>query len=122
MERDPSNGMLIGPDGCHYTTEREAYHFAVLKLCGCGNPEGAYNFCREVLTAFDRREKPWINAQEVITKIVAADPELAGHVIAHLFDHLGLLEHGTNIGGSWLTELGATIVDAGAITEEEYDH
>ncbi len=49
LKRDPANGCLIGPDGCHYENEHQACHYAMLKLCGCGSPEEAYNFCRDVL-------------------------------------------------------------------------
>lgn len=126
LKRDESNGMFIGPDGCHYDTEREAAHYGLLGMCGCGSPEDAFNFCREALACFDRRgchdtppTREWIRADEALTLLVKNKPEEAAHVLAHLFNHLELLEHGGNVGGSWLTENGERIVDMGDASEDE---
>lgn len=54
--RDPHNGMIIGPDDCHYDNEKQVFHFAVLGLCGCGYPDEAYNFILEILKLADRRK------------------------------------------------------------------
>jgi len=120
LETDPANGMLIGPDGCHYANEKQAAHFGLLGLCGCGNPEGSYNFCRQFLQAHDSRtddDRPW--PPDIVEKLVANNPAMAAHVLAHLFTHLDLLEHGGSVGGSWLTTDGARIVDMGEMTEGE---
>lgn len=119
LKRDSKNGMLIGPDGAHYENEHQACHYALLKLCGCGSPEDAYNFCRDVLACFDRRGKgDWIQAEDAVAAIIKERPGDAAHVIAHLLTHLDLLEHGGSVGGSWLTDNGARIVDLGPMTEE----
>lgn len=119
LKKDPENGMLVGPDGCHYDNEHQAAHYGLLHLCGCGCPEDAYNFCRDVLSAFDRRgDRPWINAEDVVKAIILQRPDEAAHVIAHLLSHLNLLEHGGSVGGSWLTDDGARIVDMGPMTED----
>lgn len=121
LKRDPSNGCLIGPDGCHYENEHQACHYALLKLCGCGDPEEAYNFCRAVLMAFDRRpigEREWIDAEDAVRDLISAKPDIAAHVMGHLLTNLKFLEHGGNVGGSWLTLDGERIVDLGPITEE----
>ena len=119
--RDPSNGCLIGPDGCHYDTEHEVYHFAVLGLCGCGSPVEAYNFVREVLTKLDRRKEPWIDAEAEVAALVAQQPDMAAHVLLHLLDTRNVMEHGGGIGGSWLNGMGHGIVDAGPV-EDFPDH
>jgi hypothetical protein len=128
LKRDPKNGFLIGPDGCHYDNEHQAAHFGLLRLCGCGSPEDAYNFCREALACFDRRgchDKPpkrdWINAEDALKKLIQDRPDDAAHVLAHLLTHLGLLEHGSSVGGSWLTDNGARIVDMGPATRDLMD-
>lgn len=127
LKRD-SDGYLIGPDGCHYVNEHQAIHYGLLKLCGCGCPEDAYNFCRDTLACFDRRgchdEPPtrdWINAEDSLKELVLKRPDDAAHVLAHLLTHLDLLEHGGTVGGSWLTDNGARIVDMGAVTEDMMD-
>jgi hypothetical protein len=122
LNTDPTNGMLVGPDGCHYDNEHQAAHFGVLHLCGCGCPEDAYNFCRDVLATFDRRgDRDWVNAEDAVKKIILERPDDAAHVISHLLSHMNLLEHGGSVGGSWLTDDGARIVDMGPMTEELMD-
>lgn len=124
LKTDPENGMLIGPDGCHYESEKEAAHYALLHLCGCGNPEEAYNFCRAALMAFDRRDgsKRWVDAEAAIEELVKAKPDIAAHVLSHMLNHYDLLEHGGSVGGSWLTENGERIVDMGdALDEASHD-
>jgi hypothetical protein len=120
LKTDPENGCLIGPDGGHYDNEHQAAHYGVLHLCGCGCPEDAYNFCRDVLVAFDRRDqsKEWIDAEGAVKTIILERPDEAAHVISHFLSHFRLLEHGGSVGGSWLTDDGARIVDMGAMTED----
>lgn len=129
LQRAPENGMLVGPDGCHYENEHQAMHFAVLGLCGCGDTTGAYNFCRSVVACFDRRgvhddppTRPWIDAEKAVAEIIKADPEMAAHVIAHLLDaRRSLLEHGSMVGSSWLDENGVRLVDMPPATDEIMD-
>lgn len=128
LKTDPNNGMLIGPDGCHYVNEHQAAHSGLLGMCGCGMPEDAYNFCRDALMCFDRRgchDRPptreWIDAESALKDLIVSRPDDAAHVIAHLLDNLKLLEHGSSVGGSWLTPDGERIVDLGPSTEEIMD-
>jgi hypothetical protein len=121
LQRDPENGMLIGPDGCHYMNEHQAAHFGLLGLCGCGSPEDSFNFCRDVLVCFDRRGEEWVSAEDAISVLVSNRPEIAAHVLAHLLTNLNLIEHGSSVGGSWLTENGQRIVDLGPVTEDQMD-
>lgn len=122
LKTDPDNGALIGPDGCHYPNEKQAAHYGLLKLCGCGNPEAAYNFCRDALKIFDRRGGgEFIQAELYLTALIRDDPTTASHVFAHLLTHLRLMEHGGAVGGSWLTPDGARIVDMGPMTEAEME-
>jgi hypothetical protein len=122
------NGYLIGPDGCSYPNEHQAAHFGLLQLCGCGSPEDAYNFCRDVLMHFDRRGchdrppiKEWIDAEEAVKQLIVERPDQAAHVLSHLLTHLKLLEHGSSVGGSWLTKDGERIIDMGPATREKMD-
>jgi hypothetical protein len=125
LKRDPENGYMIGPDGGHYQNEHQAAHYGLLKLCGCGSPEEAYNFCRDALSCFDRRgchdhppTRDWIDAENALKELIRARPDDAAHVFAHLLTNLRLLEHGGSVGGSWLTDNGARIIDMGTVTED----
>lgn len=123
LKTDPESGFLVGPDGCHYSNEHQAAHYGLLHLCGCGCPEDAFNFCRDVLVIFDRRDqtKEWINAEAAVKDLILQRPDDAAHVISHLLSHIKLLEHGGSVGGSWLTDEGARIVDLGPVTDEIMD-
>lgn len=124
--RDPTNGLLVGPDGGHYETAHKVYHFGVLGMCGCGNPEEAYNLVRDVLAACDRRgchdnppTRAWVNIESEIEKLILTKPELTAHVLLHFLTKCDVIEHGGSVGGSWLTAMGERIVDAGPQPEEE---
>ncbi len=120
----PENGYLVGPDGCHYRTKQHAFHYAFLGMCGCGCPEDAYNFCRDVLSKFDRRENhrddkaPWIDAEAAVKALILERPDEAAHVLSHLLTERDLLEHGGSVGGSWLTAWGEQLVDGGPMPED----
>lgn len=121
VQIDQENGCFIGPDGCHYDTEWEARSIGVLGMCGCGCPEDAYNFLREVLMCFDRRDKSkeWINAEDAVEKLILAKPDIAAHVLSHFLTDKDTLEHGGSVGGSWLTTSGEEIVDGGVAVETD---
>jgi hypothetical protein len=125
LKRDPANGYLIGPDGCHYPNEHQAAHYGLLGLCGCGSPEEAFNFCRDALACFDRRgchdsppKKEWIDAEEALKLLISAHPDRAAHVLAHMLSHLDLLEHGGSVGGSWLSGDGERIINMGPAQDQ----
>jgi hypothetical protein len=110
---------MTGP----YANEHQAAHYRLLKLCGCGSPVEAYNFCRDALACFDRRSTPqnWIGAENALKELIQARPDHAAHVLAHLLTNLTLLDHGSSVGGSWLTDSGERIIDLGPITEDLID-
>lgn len=46
-----------------------------------------------------------------IEQLVTCRPDIVAEVLLHLFNHLGLCEHGSTVRGSWLTEKGEFVVD-----------
>ena len=70
----------------------------LLKLCGCGNPKETYNFYVNALN------KPG----EIIELIKSNSKDAALVLINHL-NHLELLEHGSSIYGSYLTDKGKKV-------------
>lgn len=112
------DGMLEGPDGCLYESRWEVFSMCVLGMCGCGSPEDAYNFLREILIRSDRRgaldtppTRDWVNLQDAVRDLVVANPEIAAHCLLHFLSDKNVIEHGGSVGGSWLTKLGEQIVD-----------
>ena len=123
-KRDPANEMWIGPDGAHYDELWEARSIGVLGMCGCGAPEEAFNFLREVLSICDRRgvhddppTREWIDAEAAIENLVKAKPDIVAHVLLHLLTDKDVIEHGGSVSGSWLTPSGEDIVDGGPAVE-----
>ena len=53
FKTDPSNGCLIGPDGCHYDTEAEAMYYSSFAACGCGCPEEVHKLIVDCARQFD---------------------------------------------------------------------
>lgn len=101
--------------------------FTDLGFCGCGDPEAALEFLKSVLLAIRKRsnenreiEESEAESQERWKRNSAALRELIGMETApamawsylYLLDSKGLLEHGGNCSGSWLTEKGEDVLDA----------
>lgn len=99
-------------------TERELKLFEELELgfCGCGDPKGALLFLRDVLQCFaDRRTKrgDWdAQTKRLHNLLQLEENRFLGLSYLYFIDNLGLLEHGTHITGSWLTERGEEVLDA----------
>jgi hypothetical protein len=74
--------MILGPDGCHYDTEWEARAIGVLGMCGCGEPERAYNFLRDILKLCDRRASDCcVRCATIVARVTVASvaQRPAGH-------------------------------------------
>lgn len=70
-----------------------------LGLCGCGNPEDAYNLVRDLLDHMHERGT-WERFGELIGTTGAV------HVVLSRLERTGLTEHGGVVHGSWLTGKG----------------
>ena|ERR1700743_438775 len=121
-KKNIKDGGFISFDGCEYANEHQAVHYGIMKLCGCGSPEEAYNFCLEILKCFDRRgDGEWTYAEDFVERLILKSPKTAAHLFSHLLTNLRLLEHGGSVGGSWPTEIGHKIIDLGPMTEESLE-
>jgi hypothetical protein len=70
-----------------------------LGLCGCGNPEEAFDLVRNLLNL-----TPFYEHREQITELIGTGA--SGHIILSALDKADLIEHGNTIHGSWLTNKG----------------
>ena len=106
LEVDPENGMLKGHDGCHVDDPKEYLWFAVLKGCGCGSSnyfiELAWNVIDYFSQGFDERKSGYIYDEK----------HMENELMAQWLDSAGLLEHGTSVGGSWLSDEGKELHEA----------
>lgn len=88
------------------------FAYDILNLCGCGNPEDTWDVIRRVLRI--RLEARDIAYAEMIQRykdeLHLDDDDDLQHgslqFILYILDHFGLVEHGSSIGGCWLTDLG----------------
>lgn len=76
-----------------------------LPLCGCGNPEAGVALAHELLKLAPLYE----HREEVISLLPA---EGVYYMVLGSLDEAGLLEHGSNISGSWLTPKGKWLLQA----------
>lgn len=95
------------------------YYYDTLKWCGCGNPDEALGFLRDVLKLLKVRSHEsregldtWAQRTAELNKLLAAeDHYLLGLSYMYLLDSLGLTEHGGNVCGCWLDEKGYELLD-----------
>lgn len=70
-----------------------------LGICGCGCPTEAYKAVHEVLF-----KMPSLESEEMDNPYIS--------FMIYTLNHLGFLEHGSSIYGSWLTEKGRQLLEA----------
>jgi hypothetical protein len=93
-------------DGCTYQSELDYIVTERLNMCGCGHPEETARWVLRFLKQYETdavKHKLW----EQFTHEESAQPLW---FIAHQFTHMNYLEHGGNVGCSWLTELGRRLI------------
>src|SRR5574338_997566 len=100
--------------------------FNELGFCGCGDPEASLDLLRSVLLAIRKRhdenqieecdadsQARWSRNSEGLRKLIGMDDNAPmAWTYLYFLDSKGLLEHGGNCSGSWLTERGEQILDA----------
>lgn len=98
-------------------------------MCGCGQPEEAVRFLRDVLQTYAERRKAtdildlgifdqgsptrqqaWERHAEALAALLPS-PGIRFFVLYILSDW-GLLEHGGSVDGSWLTDKGGGVLEA----------
>ena len=90
------------------------FYYNGLGWCGCGNPTGVMEFMRDVLRKIKHRSDEnngsndtWkIRTEELDEMLGDKDRPMLALTYLYLLDALGLLEHGSNISGCWLSEKG----------------
>ena len=117
FKRDPENGMLIGPSGCHYDTEGEAMYYDQIGLCGCGSPTEVHKFLLDCMAARADNYDNLIDLKKV-QKIIEERPDIVAEMVVHFLDSRDLVEHGTSVYGSWPTDRGKQVLEIGVMEEE----
>lgn len=83
------------------------FHGDKFSFCGCGCPEDAYDLVRNILQLcplFENGESGRRNGTVVQETLGGIDGTF--YLVLYAIDSLDLIEHGTSIGGSWLSGKG----------------
>lgn len=117
FKRDSENGMLIGPNGCHYESEAEAMYYDQLELCGCGRPEEVHQFLLDCMGAKCDEHENIIDYKKIV-ELVKSKPEVVSEFVLHFLDNRQLLEHGSSVYASWPTGIGEQFLEIGVMEEK----
>ena len=90
------------------------FSFELLDMCGCGYPEDTHELIRKILTIRSEWQDKKISYEEIKNRYkndVDLDDSNNNHYgalqfILYILDAYGIVEHGSSIGGCWLTDLG----------------
>lgn len=106
---------IVDEEGVHHDGI-EGWCASFLGFCGCGRPEDPLETVLGVLSAFeamraarDVKDDATANmAWEQIHRIAPTEGEYAGlgYSLLYMLDDKGLIDHGSSVHGSWLTDDG----------------
>ena len=90
------------------------FSFELLDMCGCGCPENTHEWIRKILTIRSEWQDKKISYEEIKNRYkndLDLDDSNNNHYgalqfILYILDAYGIVEHGSSIGGCWLTDLG----------------
>lgn len=93
--------------------ELRSFVFNELHFCGCGEPEKAMQYLVNILQALKTRGEDWNdeNNKKVNELLPEYGCEPKAAITLYLLDGAGLIEHGSSIGGSWLTSEGHAFLE-----------
>lgn len=95
------------------------FSYEIMGLCGCGCPEDTHRVIRYVLNIRNDWMNKNIKYDEVKNRYCSdlhidlsydVHHGMLQYILYDLNDH-GILEHGSSVGGSWLTNLGKMYLD-----------
>ena len=96
--------MWIDDEGVAWTSRQSFVGIALLGFCGCGAEDDALDFVLEALECFEDRENGYGRIHALVPR------NGMGAFVLYQFDHLGLIEHGSTVRGSWLTDDGRAVL------------
>ena len=103
-KQDNSEFPYIDKDGVSHPSKKAFLQQEVFGFCGCGNPDEAMIFIHNVLQLINQ-EKGWGNEMQCLIP-----SEGVYYFVLYTLDDKKLTEHGTSIGGSWLTPKGKEVL------------
>ncbi|MGL5711817.1 MAG: hypothetical protein ACRCX2_02255 [Paraclostridium sp.] len=102
--------------------------FDTMDFCSCGRSDEISFMIRDVLRAIENKRLNWdtmkfedyyeIFNKELIETIGFDSNHIVFEFILHVLNSAGLLEHGSGVGGSWLTGYGEDVLCAFEIVKD----
>lgn len=104
-EQSCEGNYFIDQDGISYNTPYEYLWNGILGACGCGWSEDLAKRAYKVLQLFSFSGDEWNRRNWSVYK----KKDFTDLTLAYWLDKEGLTEHGSSIGGSWLSDKGKKI-------------
>lgn len=101
---DSSEFPYSDEDGVSHRSKKGYLQTEIFGFCGCGDPDSAMVLVRDVLKLLSER-KGW---GEEAKKLLPT--EGIYYFILYSLDDKKLTEHGSSVGGSWLTQKGEEVL------------
>lgn len=112
ISKFPDSCLAYNDSNIHFDEEAlveeldELFSIEIMGLCGCGAPELCQRDIRNILRVFngewdDRRKnlQKYFNVQSIYENSLLL-------FLVYMLNDKDMLEHGTSVGGSWITDLG----------------
>ncbi len=103
------DGWYKDEDGVSFQTAQD-FIGGKLGFCGCGDPDEALNYIKCVLQSIEDRQKPECDFRLNIVNLIALTGK-AHYFTLYFLDDKGLTEHGSSVGGCWLTQKGSELLE-----------
>lgn len=102
---EEEDGEFIFPDnGVSYSSKSEFLEIEILGFCGCGAPHTALEFLRDILKLIDAGK----GYGDEIKKLLPNDGVY--FFVFYMLSDKKLTEHGSSIGGCWLSDKGKELL------------
>ena len=109
-----------------YAKKVQKMYFEDLRLCGCGSPDHRIKFIKSLLNLINDRHEQDLSYEEYNKRLVelfgfkeTGNPkcyfnDISDGIVEFVLDQFneaGLLEHGSSVGGSWLSNYGKEMLE-----------
>lgn len=102
---DDSEFPYLDEEGVSHRSKKSYLQTQILGFCGCGDPDSAMIFVRDILRLL--KERKWLD-DEMKQKL---PNDGIYYFVLYVLDSMKLTEHGSSVGCSWLTNKGEKVLE-----------